>query len=194
MLDTSVSLLERLRNQPGDADWNRLVALYAPLIAGWLRGQGVQAGDVDDLTQEVLGVVVRELAHFRHSDRRGAFRAWLRTITVHRLRDFWRARQHRPLATGDSDFARNLEQLEDPHSSLARQWDEEHDRHVVRQLLRLIEPLFEPTTLEAFRAIMLDGCRPAEVAARLDISVNAVLLAKSRVLRRLRQEADGLID
>ena len=58
----------------------------------------------------------------------GAFRAWLRTVTVHRLRGFWRARQSRPQATGASDFAQTLDQLEDPHSALSQIWDKEHDR------------------------------------------------------------------
>ncbi len=41
---------------------------------------------------------------------------------------------------------------------------------------------------------MLEGQAPAAVAAQLGISVNAVLLAKSRVLNALRREARGLID
>ena len=37
MLETSVSLLDRLRHSPDAASWQRLVDLYAPLIQGWLR-------------------------------------------------------------------------------------------------------------------------------------------------------------
>jgi len=40
----------------------------------------------------------------------------------------------------------------------------------------------------------MGGAKPAEVAAELSMSVNAVLLAKSRVLRRARREIAGLID
>jgi RNA polymerase sigma-70 factor (ECF subfamily) len=87
-----------------------------------------------------------------------------------------------------------LSQLEDPHSALSRQWDEEHDRHVVRKLMELIEPQFESVTLQAFRRVVFDGVPATHVATELNISVNAVLLAKSRVLKRLRQEGEGLID
>ena len=194
MPDTPVSLLERLRLRPDAGSWQRLVDLYTPLIRDWLRRSALQPPDADDLTQEVLAVLVRELPQFRHDLRPGAFRRWLRTVTVNRLRGFWRARRGRPLATGDSDFARVLDQLEDPASGPSRLWDQEHDRHVVRRLLEAIRSEFQPTTWQAFEGVMLAGDRPAVVAARLGISVNAVLIAKSRVMQRLRRESQGLLD
>jgi RNA polymerase sigma-70 factor, ECF subfamily len=194
MSDTPVSLLERLRTRPDDASWGRLVGLYTPLIRGWLRRHLLADADADDLVQEILAVVVRELPRFRHNDRPGAFRSWLRTVTVHRLRDFWRSRRYRPQPTGGSNFLAKLEQLQDPASGLSRLWDEEHDRHVVARLLEQIRPDFEPGTWQAFEGVMLGGERAADVAARLGISVNAVLLAKSRILARLRQVGRGLID
>jgi RNA polymerase sigma-70 factor (ECF subfamily) len=194
MAETSVSLLERLRLHPDAASWQRLVDLYTPLIRGWLRRHAVAEADADDLTQEVMAVVVRELPHFQHNQRRGAFRSWLRTITTHRLRAAWRARRTRPEATGDSDFLKMLDQLEDPSSDLSRVWDREHDQHVARRLLELIQPHFEVSTWQAFRRVVLDGCKASAVAAELGLSVNAVLLAKSRVLHRFREEARGLTD
>jgi RNA polymerase sigma-70 factor (ECF subfamily) len=189
MADTPLSLLERLRTQ-GDADlWRRLAALYEPLLRGWLGRQGVQDADQDDLVQEVLLVLARELPGFRHNGRAGAFRAWLRTILVHRLRDFWRSRQRRPASPAEA-----LDQLADPASELSRRWDEEHDRHLARQLLRELEPRFAQTTWQAFRRVVLDEVPTDVVAAELGITPNAVCIAKSRVLSRLRQEGRGLLD
>jgi RNA polymerase sigma factor (sigma-70 family) len=194
MLDTSISLLERLRLRPDDASWQRLVDLYTPLIRDWLRRHDLDGADADDLTQEVMQVLVRELPNFRHDLRPGAFRRWLRNVTVNRLRVFWRGRRARPVAAGGSDFGHVLDQLEDPSSGLSRLWDEEHDRHVARRLLELIEPEFEPTTWRAFRSLVLEGRRTADVAAELGITSNAVRIAKSRVLSRFRQEIDGILD
>src|SRR2546421_2857972 len=118
MADTSFSLLQRLRSQPDAESWRRLVELYTPLIQGWLRRHAVAPADADDLTQEVMTVVVRELPNFQHNGQRGAFRNWLRTVTVHRLRVLWKARHHRPAATGDSNFLKVLDELEDPSSDL----------------------------------------------------------------------------
>jgi RNA polymerase sigma factor (sigma-70 family) len=191
MAETSVSLLDRLRDQPDDASWRRLVDLYEPLLRSWLGRQALQPADIDDLVQEVLAVVVQELPRFQHNRRTGAFRRWLRTILVNRLRPFWRTRRSRPEA-GDAE--RLLEELADPDSGLSRLWDEEHDRHVLGRLLELIRDEFTRPTWEAFLRVTLQGKDEEEVAADLGLSVHAVFIAKSRVLCRLRREAEGLLD
>lgn len=194
MSTTSVSLLRRLQRTDDSKNWNRLVELYAPLLRVWLRKYDVQASDADDLVQEVLMAVAKDLKSFDHSGRPGAFRSWLRSILVHRLRNFWRAQGRRPQARGDSDIERRLERLEDPASELSQIWNRQHDRHVVRQLIAATQSNFEPTTWEAFRRVALEGARPDAVAEELGISLNAVFIAKYRVLKRLREEAEGLVE
>lgn len=194
MNSTSISLLYRLQQTDDSTNWNRLVELYAPLLRGWLRRYDVQASDADDLIQEVLMAVSKDLESFDHNGRPGAFRSWLRTILVHRLRNFWRARGRRPQACGDSDIDRRLDQLEDPTSEMSEIWNQQHDSFVAGQLLSLTQPSFEPSTWKAFCRVTLDGVRPDVVAKELGISLNAVFIAKSRVLSRLRQEAEGLVE
>jgi RNA polymerase sigma-70 factor (ECF subfamily) len=191
---TPLSLLERLRLRPDPASWQRLVELYTPFVREWLARQAIQPADVDDLTQDVLATVVREMPDFHHDLRTGAFRRWLRTITLNRLRSFRRSRQPYPVGAGTDEQESVLAQLEDPQSDLSRQWDELHDRHVLCRLLELIEPEFEPPTWRAFRMLVLEGVPTADVAGALGLSANAVRIAKSRVLARLRHEAEGLID
>jgi len=196
MNETSSSLLDRVRGGSDTASWQRLVDLYTPLIRGWLRRQAafLRPDDADDLVQEVLAIVVRKLPDFEREPRAGAFRKWLRTITVNCLRDFWRAPGRRPMTTGNSDVQLMLEQLEDPESSLSQLWDQEHDQHVTRRLLDMIRPRFEETTWKAFQRVTLDAISPDDTAAELGLTVNAVFIAKSRVLALLRQEGKGLID
>src|SRR4051794_34969555 len=105
-METSVSLLEGLVRGGNDA-WGRLVKLYQPLLRGWALRAGAGEADADDLVQEVLAVVFRAMPRFEHRGP-GAFRGWLRAILVNRLRDFFRARQKRPIATGDSAFLERL--------------------------------------------------------------------------------------
>src|SRR5262245_60188180 len=192
MNETRQSLL--IRAQTGEkAAWNDLTALYRPLIFGWLNRQGVPAGDLEDLSQEVLLNVVKHLPGFQHSGHRGAFRAWLRTIVCSRTADYWRALDATAPAGGSGATAA-LQQIADPDSELNRQWDEEHDRYVLHCLLDLVDEEFEPITLKAFRRLAVDGVSGAEAAQELGLSVAAVYVAKSRVLARIRQEAEGLID
>ena len=194
MNETSLSLLNRLRRAPESESWNRLVALYAPLLRAWLRKYDVQASDADDLVQEVLLAVSKDLSKFEHAGQPGAFRGWLKAILVNRLRKFWRSRDRRPQARGDSDIDAKLAQLDDPASEMSQIWNREHDQYVLRQLLALAEPHFAPNTWKAFCRVALDGARPDIVAKELEISLNAVCIAKSRVLSRLRQESEGLIE
>jgi RNA polymerase sigma-70 factor (ECF subfamily) len=193
MNETRQSLL--LRAQTGETDaWKDLTDLYRPLILAWLNRQGVPAGDLEDLSQEVLLCVVQHLPGFRHSGNRGAFRSWLRAIVCTRTANYWRATDAATQAQGGSGATAALQEIADPDSDLNRRWDEEHDRYVVRCLLELVEGEFEPITLRAFRRLALDGVSGAAAAQELGLSVAAVYVAKSRVLARIRQEAEGLID
>ena len=194
MTDTPRSLLERLRHQPDEESWKRLVDLYTPLLQRWLRQAGVDGCDADDVAQEVFVAVVRALPQFEHNQQCGAFRCWLRTIVVHRVQQYWSGKQTTLAADGANAARQSLERLEDPASDLNRLWDREHDALLAQRILQLIEKDFIASTWQAFRRVVLDGAKPAEVAAEIGLSVNAVLLAKSRVLRRARQEIDGLID
>jgi RNA polymerase sigma-70 factor (ECF subfamily) len=189
---TPVSLLNRLKaSKPDPAEWDRLQAIYLPLIRIWLAREPTLRDEAADLAQEVLIVVVKELPGFERI-REGSFRTWLRGVTINRVRTFTRQRRRRPaLADGSDAF---LKELEDPGSALSKQWDREHDQHVFQQILSAIEADFTPATWAAFRRSALDGLSAAATAAELGISENAVLQAKSRVLKRLRAEAAGLVD
>jgi len=191
---TSKSLLVKARDRSDQAAWRRLTELYEPLIERWVRPHVAQRADAEDLVQEVMTTLVRELPGFDHNERPGAFRAWLRSITVHRLHAYWEKRNARPASAGGPDLREALAQLADPTSALSESWDEEHDRHVTESLLKSIRLEFQPATWRAFEHQVQDGQPASDVARELGISVNAVLIAKSRVLKRLREKAAGLVD
>jgi RNA polymerase sigma-70 factor (ECF subfamily) len=192
-METSVSLLERLSGAPTDDDWRRLYDLYRPLLCVWVARAGVPATDVDDLVQDVLLVVCRKIGGFERRGK-GAFRAWLRTILAYRVRDYLRGQKYRPTASGGSDFLRRLDELESPDTALSQLWDREHDQHVAAALVQRVQGDFTPATWEAFRRHAMEGKSAVRVAEELGLSLNSVLLAKSRVLKRLRQELTGLVD
>jgi len=187
-----MSLLEKLV-QPGDNGdgWRQFHDLYRPLLHRWLASAGLQEFDRDEVVQEVLRVVFTDLVKFQRGGS-GAFRAWLRAITVNRLREHWRSLHRHPKPT--DPIAGAFAKLEDPGSDLSKLWDREHDRHLVRQMLKRIEPDFDASTRHAFERVVLRSEKPAAVALVLGLSVNSVLLAKSRILRRLRQEMRGFLE
>lgn len=194
MPDTSHSLLDRLRDDPHAPDWRKFTQLYEPLVRSWLRRKDIAEHDADDVVQNIMTVVVKKVGEFQHNGRAGAFRTWLRSITVNCLRDHWRSRRAAPAGVGGSDLQIFIAQLADSDSELSRKWDQEHDRHVMRTLLNMLKGEFEPRTWQAFKLFALDGVPAAKVAEELKMTPNAVFIAKSRVLTRLRAESAGLLD
>lgn len=190
-LETSKSLLERARDPADATSWRKLIDLYSPLIRRWVRPRVAQAADVDDLVQDVLAKLSSEIRAFEHNQRAGAFRTWLRALTVNRLRVHWRQTGQ---GSGNPDVYEQLNQLEDPTSALSKVWDDEHDQHVAQTLLESIKLEFQPATWRAFEATVREGRAAADVAEELGMSANAVLIAKSRVLKRLREKGRWLLD
>jgi len=194
MENTSLTLLNRLRHA-SDADaWQRLFGLYQPLLIVWLRKYEVQSADADDLAQDILVSVSKNLVSFEHNGRSGAFRTWLRRMLVNRLRTFWRSRDRRPPTQGDSSIEDRLAEFEDDASDMSQFWNRQHDLYVLKKLLELSRPGFSPETWLAFTRVALHGERADFVAKETGMSLNAVFIAKSRVLNKLRKEAAGLVE
>ena len=193
MTSTSDTLLGRLKvARSDDPDWKRFEAVYRPLIHRWIGRIPGLGHEVDDVSQEVLLVLIREIPQF---DRRrvGSFRAWLRQVTANRVR-VYRRQQHRRIGAIADQTDGLLDQMADSNSQLARQLDVEHDKHVCNELLSAVRSDFNQSTWDAFQQFAVEGHPAAEVARELGLTVNAVVKAKSRVLNRLREEAAGLLD
>ncbi|MBC7855236.1 MAG: hypothetical protein IAF94_17540 [Pirellulaceae bacterium] len=63
---------------------------------------------------------------------------------------------------------------------------------LIRRALELVRPEFADHTWQACMQTAVEGRRPADVAADLEMTVGAVYVARSRVLKRLRVELAGL--
>jgi RNA polymerase sigma-70 factor (ECF subfamily) len=189
MLSTPVSLLERLREPDPAEAWGRFVDLYTPLIYHWAKKLGLKPPDISDFVQDIFTLLVREMPTFEYRpDKR--FHGWLWTIVKNKWLERGRKAATRPVMIDD---AKQLADAETLDSTL--QVDEaEYRKYLVDRALQLMQTEFQATTWRACWESVVHE-RPAnEVATELGISVNAVYVACSRVLRRLRQELDGLLD
>jgi RNA polymerase sigma-70 factor (ECF subfamily) len=181
---TSTGLLARLRAQDSAA-WARLARLYGPLVYSWCRRRGLQESDAGDIVQEVFRAVLGHIAAYEHKPG-STFRGWLWTITRNKILDFHRRAQRQPEAIGGSDAQAKLQQL--PEVLDESEAGTSTTGNLVRRALALIRPEFTDATWQAFWRVMMLGQSPADAAAELGLSLNAVYIAKSRVLRRLREE------
>lgn len=183
--ETSLTWLGRLIESPDGADWQRLSDLYAPLLRNWAVRAGVPVSDVDDVTQDVLIVVINQVAEFDHRGP-GAFRGWLRAILVNQLKAYFRR-------NSDQSCRLPLDLICDSESNDSKAFDREHDEYLVARAMQLIRHEYESRTWEAFRLQIVDGHRPVHVSEQLGMSANAAVKAKIRVLRRLREVLSEMI-
>jgi len=184
MHTTPVTLLERLRGTVDDASWQRFVSLYTPLLYSWAQRLGCTEADVPDLVQEVLLLLVVKLPAFTYDPSR-SFRAWLRAVAHNR----WRNLQRRARLPDANDLADD--DLPDPHPADPF-WEVDYRRQLASRALTLMQAEFEPATWRACLECVVHGKPARQVADELGLSPGAVYVAKSRVLKRLRQELAGL--
>ena len=189
----SSTLLQRVKARRPEA-WERLVDLYGPVVYRWCRQSGVASADAADLVQEVFSSVATHVADFRREGSGDSFGAWLGTITRNKVRDFYRRRRDRPAARGGTDAQQQFLQIPEPPDFSQPSHQPTREGLLSRQALDLVRAEFENRTWEAFWRTTVDGQKPADVAEDLGMSLHAVYKAKSRVLRRLRRELNGLIE
>jgi RNA polymerase sigma-70 factor (ECF subfamily) len=188
MHTTPVSLLERVRSPGEQLAWSRFVEMYTPLLYYWTCRMGLQESDAADLVQEVFAILVAKLPEFVY-DRNKSFRGWLRTI----LHNKWRDKQRRLAAEPTLQTGSALVNEASPVETESF-WEIEYRQQLVGRALELMQTEFQPTTWRACWEVVVSGRSASEVASELGISVDSVYAAKSRVLRRLRKELEGLLD
>jgi len=185
MLSTQSSLLIRLRMAEDSEAWGRFVRLYTPLLVHWIGRLGIEPDRRCDICQEIF-LVLLDRSSWLGTQRPASFRGWLRTVTLNKCRDYLRklGRETEPQLLAQIEIA-----ADDPAALLS---DQEYRIYVAQQALQLMRDSFAETTWRACWENVAEGRPAAEVADELGISVNAVYIARGRVLKRLREELDGL--
>ena len=189
--ETPLSLLERARTNDADA-WRRLVELYRPLVLFWCAARKVDPTDAEDVAQGVLVAAAAGLDRFHHDRPGDTFRGWLRAITHNQVRLHVRRNHGRPQAVGGSDAWQSLQAVANPPAG-----DDVDEQAEVGQLYRrAVEQVrgeFEEPTWQAFWLTTIEGRLPGALADVLGMTPAAIRQAKSRVLRRLKQEMGELL-
>ena len=185
---TPVSLLLRIKESGDREAWRKLVELTTPLLFSWAHAARLQGADSADLVQDVLAVLVKTLPTFDY-DRDKSFRGWLRTVTLNIYRERRRRRAAAPSIEGDE----RLDEVEGETDSEPF-WEREFREQLVARALELMRSEFRETTWRACWEAVVSGRSAADIAAELGITEVAVWSAKSKVLRRLREELEGLME
>ena len=189
---TSRSLLSEARLADAAA-WERLVTLYAPLVASWCRRWGVLQQDIVDVLQEVFSAVAAHLHRFRKDRPGDTFRGWLMAIARNKALDYFQRKNREPTAIGGTEASMRLQEIQSPAdddlpSPAPAGKDDLVFNDVLLRALESIRPEFHERTWQAFWKVVIDGRTAADVAADLAMKPGTVRVSKSRVLLRLRRE------
>ncbi len=185
-LATKPSLLLRLRDARDALSWSEFAAIYGPIIRGYCRRRGLQEADAADIGQDVLAQVAQSVRSFEYQPARGRFRDWLGTVTRNKIARFHEVQGRAARAAVATE--RPLAIAEDP------EWSAEFHARILDAALARIRVEFEAATWNAFDRVWGGDHAATEVARDLGMSLDAVYSAKSRVLRRLREEVLALAD
>jgi len=188
-LVTPLSLLQRARAHDPEA-WYRLVHLYRPLVLSWCSRSRVNATDAEDVAQEVFAAVAAALERFRRDRPGDTFRGWLRAITRNQILVLFRRSRGRPQPVGGSEAWQDLLEIVEPLPGPGEEEVEISQLHL--RALELVRGEFEERTWRAFWLTAVEGRQPALLAEELQMTPNNIRQAKSRVLRRLREEIGDL--
>ena len=141
-LRTRASLLARLGNGGDQGAWREFFDIYWPLLVAVSRRSGLNDADAQDVAQDVLAMVSKQIPDFRYDPAEGSFKGWLLTLTRRRIARHWRRgeqeRAHRqerpPTATGETGF---LERTPDPQREpLETVWEKEWEQNILETALR----------------------------------------------------------
>jgi RNA polymerase sigma-70 factor (ECF subfamily) len=181
-------LLQRLRQFGDESAWARFVDLFSAHLFLWACRAGLPGAQAADLVRDLFEEIARRLPEF-HAGSPGGFRGWMRGLAHARRLEVLQKRK--APAGGAAETPQPIPPVPEGADVM---WGAEYLPSLLRAAVDLLQPEFPAAEWKACWGIAVEG-RPAEaVALELGIPPVAVYAAEARVLRRLRQELDGLLD
>lgn len=187
--DTRHSLLLRLPDPHDIAAWDQFVAIYQPLVFRLARSKGFQEADAHDIVQEVLLAVAQAIHRWEPDPAQGRFRDWLFRIARNLMINFLTRRKYQSLA-GSACISELIElhpQTSEFDAQATREFELEYRREQFWLAADKVHQQVKPHTWEAFRLTAIEQVSIAEVAQQLNMKQGSVVVARCRVLARLRR-------
>lgn len=187
---TRETLLLRLRRPEDSESWAEFAEIYTPLIYGYCRKREISHADTADIVQDVMRSISLAMENFEYDPARGKFKGWLFTAVRHAVGRHFRKASRRPLSIAETSILQALdERVDDSHQ---QEWESDYQRQLLAWALQKVKPEFNPRIWRAFEETALQERLPDEVAHELGMSKNAIAVAKSRVLQRLREKVQSV--
>ena len=195
---TRHSLLSRIKDWEDQASWREFFDTYWRLIYATATRAGLSHEEAQEVVQETVLAVARNIGELKTSRRHGSFKAWLLHTTRWRITDQFRKRPRtQPIAkAGEDSRTSTVERLEDPASNpLDRAWEEEWEKNLLETALDRVRSRVKPELFQIFHLLAAKGWPVRKVASRLRVNLAQVYYAQYKVgalvkreVRRLEQQ------
>ncbi len=193
--ETRASLIERLADLGNASSWQEFFETYWGLIYGVARKAGLSDADAEDVVQETMLSVATHMPTFRYDPAKGSFKAWLLKLTRWRIVDQLRKRRENwPPPPRDSSTRTDMvSRVPDPASLVPDVvWEEEWEANLLNAAFGKLRRKVDPGKLQIFDFYVNKDWPAEKVAARFQVPVEQVYLAKHRITEMLKTEVRRL--
>ena len=196
-LATHASLLERLKHLEDQGSWQEFYATYRKLIFSFALKHGLTPTEAEEVVQETVITVARNLPEFRYDPKRCSFKTWLFNLTLWRIRDQLRKRhpEHTSMRRqpGETDRTSTVERVPGPEGErLSALWEEEWKKDLLERALERVKAQVEEKPFQIFDLYALQGWSARDVARSLGVSLGRVYVTKHRIAALLKKETARL--
>lgn len=195
LIPTRYSLLSRLQNWDDQESWKQFFDSYWRLIYGVALNSGLSEAEAQDVVQETVISVAKDIQKFKRDRTLGSFKGWLRNIIRWRIGDQLRKRlpaaDENPAEAGQSSS--ELENLEDSTSaSLEAIWEEEWRANLLEAAMDRVKRQVKEEQFQLFEFYVAKKWPVDKVAKTFGVTTGRVYLAKHRVGAVLKKEIQRL--
>jgi RNA polymerase sigma-70 factor (ECF subfamily) len=195
-LPTRRSLLSRLKNWGDDDSWKRFFDTYWKLIYGAAIKSGLSDAEAQDVVQETVLCVAKNMGDFKYNPTLGSFKGWLLTLTQWRIADQYRKRQPHEGTPCEPERGGSLTPLDSlPDESVAKLeaiWDAEWQKNLMDAALARVKRKVGARQYQIFDLYVVKEWPVEDVVSTLKVSAHQVYQAKTRVSAVLRNELKAL--
>lgn len=206
LIPTRESLLSRIRNAEDGPSWQEFFETYWKLIYSTARKAGLGDAEAQDIVQETVISVARNIEGFKYDPAVCSFKHWMLQLTRWRIANQFKKRQlqqrTQPSApggwpaspgSGEADDTATVERIPDPAGvDLEAIWDQEWQKGLLEAAMQRLQRQVDPAHLQIFDLYCLQEWPAQTVAQTLGVSIGRVYLAKHRVGRLLKREIQAL--
>lgn len=183
---TTTQVLEDLKAPNDELAWQRFCEHFRPVVVNFARQLGLSATDAEDAAQETMVAFLKAFRDGKYDREKGRLSNWLFGVAK---RVILNLRGHQPLERliADKTTGTSFWDLVQDDHDIKCSWETQWRQMVLTRCLKQARQELDPKVFEAFELYAISQMPVEEVAQRLKMSRNAVYIAKSRVLSRLRQ-------